>query len=251
MTSILDQLPYPWVDPVAQELHAVLTRLYPTLAGATIVAQHAGVEVSFLYAQATVYAWHDILEPAAQGGITRDLVGAVRDLLNDKSPSRPFLDDLLAGRPTRLAGEVRNPDGSGQFLRHDDGISEPEALLFHDDLMLEIGRVPGLIATLRRLFELAPAVYRLVVNLPGCGVYARGSGSPRTCCSRTGMSCNLEDETRATAVTAEFGYEDDGHGALAPIAIPGDVASIRSDRVDDWAVIRAREPLPDPSLRRS
>src|ERR1700730_2227159 len=109
MTSILDPLPYPWVDPAAQELHVALTQLYPTPAGASLVAQRAGVDVSFLNTQQPpVYVWHDILELAAQGGLARDLVGAVRDLLGEKSPRRPFLDDLLADRATRVDGGARN-----------------------------------------------------------------------------------------------------------------------------------------------
>ncbi len=61
MSSILDQLPYPWVDPVAQQLHLTLTRLYPTPQRATSVAERAGVDVSFLDAQqAPVFVWHDI-----------------------------------------------------------------------------------------------------------------------------------------------------------------------------------------------
>ena len=51
---------------------------------------------------------------------------------------------------------------------------------------------------------------------------------------------------RATAVTAEFGYEDDGSGgALAPITISCDVESIVTSKADDWAVIRAKQPLAD------
>jgi V8-like Glu-specific endopeptidase len=248
MTSILDQLPYPWVDPAAQELHAALTRLYPTPAGATIVAQRAGIDVGFLDAQQPpVYVWHDILELAAQRGITRDVVRTVRDLLAESSPSRPLLDDLLAGRPARLPGEMRNPDGSARFLRHDDRISELEALLFRDDLTLEIGRVPALIATLTRLLELAPAVCRLVVNVQGSGlIYGSGFRIASDMLLTNWHVLHLADGTPATAVTAEFGYEDDGHGGCLPATeIPCDVASIRSDRTDDWAVIQARVPLQD------
>jgi len=114
VSSILDQLPYPWVDPVAQQLHLTLTRLYPTPQRATSVAERAGVDVSFLDAQqAPVFVWHDILDLAAQSGLTRKLVATARDLLNEQSPLRPFFDDLLTsplvGRESELAEVVAFP----------------------------------------------------------------------------------------------------------------------------------------------
>jgi hypothetical protein len=45
-------------------------------------------------------------------------------------------------------------------------------------------------------------------------------------------------------VTAEFRYEDDGSGGvLGTTVIPCDVASIVTNKDDDWAVIRANQPL--------
>jgi hypothetical protein len=245
MTSILDQPVYPWDDAAAQELHVVLTQLHPSPAGATLVAQRAGVDVTFLNAQQPpIFIWHDILELAAQGGIARDLVAAVRNLLNEKSPRRAFLDDLLADRPTLVRGEPRNPDGSARFLTDDDNVSEPEALLYRDDLTMEIGRVPALITTLGRLVQLAPAVCRLLVDVNGAGMYGSAFRIAPDLLLTNWHVLHAKDGTRATAVTAAFGYEDDGLGAgLAPVEIPCDVASIVAHREFDWGVVRPAAPL--------
>jgi hypothetical protein len=248
MPSILDAMPYPWPEREAQELHLALTQLHPAPAGAVSVAERAGIDRSYINAeQAPIYLWHDILQLAAQGGLTRDLVGTVRDLLNEKSPRRPFLDDLLANRPTRTEGEARHADGTPVFLKDDDTITEPEALLYFDDLTIPIGRVPALVMTLQRLLELAPAVCRLVVDVHGAGMYGSGFRIARDLLlTNWHVLHDPHDGTQATAVTAEFGYEDDGHGgALAPTVIPCDVDSIETDKADDWAVIQPKQPLVD------
>jgi V8-like Glu-specific endopeptidase len=246
MPPILQTFPYPFDQPAAQELHVTLTRLYPTPDGVRVVAERAGVDMSMVYLQqAPLFLWHDVLVQAAAGGLTEPLVREARDLQSPNSPARPFLDELLAGGTPPVDGEPRNADGSAAFLKDDDTVSEPEALLFKDDLTLQIGRVPGLIATLQRLIELAPAVCRLVVDVHGLA--GHGSGfriGPDLLLTNWHVLHNRHTGARATAVTAEFGYEDDAHGAaLAPTLIPCDVASIVTDQADDWAVIRAQQPL--------
>jgi V8-like Glu-specific endopeptidase len=256
MASILDALPYPFAEREAQELHVTLTKLYPSAAAAISVAERAGLDSTYVNPQQpAVYLWHDILLLAAQGGQTRDLVTTVRDLLNDGNPRRPLLDDLLADRPTPTDGEPRNADGTPVFLKDDDTVSEPEALLYYDDLTLQIGRVPGLIASLQRLVELAPAVCRLVVDVHGMGMYGSGFriGSDLLL-TNWHVLHDKKSGTPATAVTAEFGYEDDGQGgALAPTTIPCDVDSIVTAKADDWAVIKAKQPLLDawPAIKLS
>ena len=98
MSSILGQDPYPWVDPAAQQLHLVLTRLYPTQQQASRVAAQAGIDLAFLDGQQPPFwVWYDILELAANGGLTPNLVAKAHDL--SKEPKlRPFLDDLLSDR---------------------------------------------------------------------------------------------------------------------------------------------------------
>jgi V8-like Glu-specific endopeptidase len=248
MASILDALPYPFAEQQAQELHVLLTRLYPSAMQAIPVAERAGLDPAFLNPQQPpIYLWHDILQLAASGAQTRTLVSTVRGLLTATNPNRPFLDDLLADRPTPSDGELRNVDGTPIFIAGDDTVSEPEALLYYDDLTLQIGRVPGLIATLQTLVEIAPAVCRLVVDLHGAGMHGSGFRIASDLVLTNWHVLHDKDTGNpATAVTAEFGYEDDGRGgALAPTPIPCDVGSIATDKADDWAVIRAGQPLRD------
>ncbi|HET9287132.1 MAG TPA: trypsin-like peptidase domain-containing protein [Gaiella sp.] len=248
MTSILDALPYPFAEREAQDLQLVLTRLYPSAMQAIPVAERAGLDSTYLNAQQPpVYLWRDILLQAAQNGMTRGLVTTVRDLLNATHPSRAFLDDLLADRAPSTEAEPRNADGTPVFIAGDDAVSEPEALLYYDDLTLQIGRVPGLIATLQRLVALAPAVCRFVVDVHGAGMHGSGFRiASDLLLTNWHVLHDQSTGTRATAVTAEFGYEDDGQGgALAPTTIPCDVESVVTDKTDDWAVIRANLPLLD------
>ena len=146
MTSILDALPFPFAEREAQELHITLTRLHPSAPAALSVAERAGLDSTFLNPQQPpVFLCHDILLLAAQGGQTRDLVTTARDLMTPNNPRRPFFDELLADRPAPVDTEPRNADGTATFIKDDDQVSEPEALLYYDDLTLQIGRVPGLI----------------------------------------------------------------------------------------------------------
>jgi V8-like Glu-specific endopeptidase len=245
VTSILDELPFPFARPEAQELHVTLTRLHPSAPAALRVAERAGLDTAFLDPQQPpIFLWRDILLLAAQGGQTRDLAMTARDLMTPTNPRRPFLDDLLADRPAAIEAEPRNADGTASFIKGSEQVSEPEALLYHDDLTLQIGRVPGLIATLQKLVTLAPSVCRFVVD-----VHGRGTGfriADDLLLTNWHVVHDPKTGARRGAVTAEFGYEDDGQGGEpAPKQIPCDVTSIVTDQADDWAVIRPQQPLLD------
>jgi V8-like Glu-specific endopeptidase len=212
------------------------------------VALKSGLNTGMIFfSNAPAFVWKDTLDEAAKSGLTRTLVQEVRDRLNQNSPMRPFLDALLANQPVRTEGEPRSADGAPRFIASNDDVSEPEALLYHDDLTIQIGKVPGLIVTLQRLAALSPAVCRLVVDIYGQGQHGTGFRiGPDLLLTNWHVLHKEHDGTVATAVTAEFGYEDDGDGgALAPIVIPCDVASIVTNQADDWAVIRAKQPLLD------
>jgi len=247
MASILDEFKYPWEKPEAQQLHVVLTQLNSTAQMAILAADKAGVDTTFiLREQPPALVWADILRAASTQGLTRALVQQTRDRLNPSSPFKPFLDDLLTNKPASTEGEPVGADGSPVFLKGSDDVSENEALLYYDDLMMEIGKVPALITTLQRLVALAPAVCKLSVDLNG----ARKRGTAFRISSDLLLTnwhvLHKDEKTRATAVTAEFGYEDDGSGGvITATAIPCDVGSIVTNKEDDWAVIRANQPLKD------
>lgn len=246
MPSILDAFPYPWHEREAQQLHLTLSQSFPTAKAALDVAERAGIQRYQLNAdQATVYVWKEVLDLAATSGITRQLVDEALILLAPRSPSRPFLEDLKVDRATIPDAEPRGLDGQPNFLKDNDDVLEPEALLYRDDLTLQIGRVPSLITTLQRLVALAPGVCRVVVDVHGSGMNGTGFRiGPDLLLTNWHVLHRQSDGTRATAVTAEFGYEDDGSGgALAPTTIACDVGSIVTSRADDWAVIRARQQI--------
>ena len=249
MSSILDQFPYPWADRTAQQLHVTLTKLHPTPAGALLVAQQAGLDSAYVNAQQPpIFVWREILDLAAQGGLTRTLVTTVRDLLNPQNPQRTLLDGLLTASATPIDTEPRNADGTGIFIHGDDAISDHEALLYRDDLMLETGRLPALIATLQVLLGLAPAVCRIEAELAGGTGLGTGFriGSELVLTNWHVLHDARGGGTAARSVMMNFGYEDDGQGGTrASRSLAGAVSTIVTDKADDWAVIRPTEPLAD------
>ncbi|MDG6103228.1 trypsin-like peptidase domain-containing protein [Dactylosporangium aurantiacum] len=243
MTDVLAAWPYPWTEPAARQLHRTLTQLFPSPKAAADVAARAGIEVWALdLQQPPVHIWKDVLDTAAKLGLSRALAETVRDLVPATSPARPLVDDLLAARPPRAEAEPVGRDGAPRFLAASDTVSVEEALLYHDSLLLPIGRVPALIGTLRRLLAVAPSVCKLEVALPGGGG-TLGTGlrvGPRrilTC-----WHVLHPGGTPASAVVAEFGYDDDGAGGAVPsTAVRCDPATVTGDPADDWALIGTAE----------
>jgi hypothetical protein len=248
MSSILQAFPYPFFQAEAQQLHETLTQLHPSGQAALLIAQQSGIDTSTIFGQqAPFFVWKEILEQAAATGQTAALVQVVRDRLHPNSPVRPFIEDLLAGRPTRVSGEPRDAEGAPRFVADSDLVSEPEALLYQDDLTIQVGRVPALITTLQRLVTLAPAVCKLTVDIGGDGQYGTAFRiGPDRLLTNWHVLHRRTDGTRATVVTAEFGFEDDGHGGiLTAMAMPCDVATIVADKSDDWAIIGPGDGLAD------
>lgn len=113
--------------------------------------------------------WRVILEKTAAKGTTTDLV---KDLLapHPRNRKAPFLKALIEDQKV-----VVSPEPVSGF---DPTVTEPEALLFTDDLTMAAGRIPNLIATLQRLLWRRPCVCsasrtRLAAS------QGRGSGSDR------------------------------------------------------------------------
>lgn len=246
MSILFDSLPYPFHEPEAQQFHERLSQLYPSVKSAVLIAERAGLSGGMIFQEQPVfYVWKDILEAAAGAGIVRHVAEQANQLLNNKSPFKSYFEELLAGKTPPVEAEPRAADGSPNFINSDDEITEPETLLYYDDLTLQIGRVGSLIKTLQRMAELAPSVCRLVIDIHGIGQYGTAFRiAPDMLLTNWHVLHKISDGTRATAVTAEFGYEDDGSGgALAPTVIPCDVESIVADKSDDWGIIRAKQPL--------
>jgi hypothetical protein len=244
--TFLDDLVYPFHLPVAQQLHDMLVSLHPSGQSALLLARRAQVDTTWILEQQPIAPlWADILQAAARAHRLRALVGEVTGRLSDDHPARPFLAALLADEVPPTSPEPRGPDGAPSFLHDDDAVSEPEALLFHDDLSLPVGRLPDLIAALTALVALAPGVCKLTVDVNGDGQYGTGFRiGPDLLLTNWHVLHRLGDGAPATAVTAEFGFEDDGRGGLlAGEPVRCAVAPVADDEADDWAVLRAADPL--------
>jgi V8-like Glu-specific endopeptidase len=245
--SFLDDLPYPWNKEEARELHKALTALYPSGQAAVLLARMAGIDGGSINGQqAPADVLRDILDEAARQGLGREIVATARDRLPPTAPRRSYFEALLANQLTSIDREPQGPGGEPGFIKNDDSISDPEALLYRDDLTLQIGRVPALIATLGRIVKLAPAVCRLTVDVSGREQTGSGFRIGNDRLLTNWHVVHLTDGARATSVTAEFGYEDDGTGGLlAGVIVPCKVETIVTNQADDWAVIEASVPLED------
>jgi hypothetical protein len=255
MAAIVDEFPFPWHRREAQELHATLCQIYPTGRGAMFVAERAGLDPSKLYGdQAAYLLWKEILDAGAGAQRNRTVVTVAREQ-NPNNPRRSLLDALLAATASPIAvdHEPRGSDGAPAFISANDQVTEPEALLFHDDLTLAIGRVPWLISVLQCLQAVAPAVCRMRVSF--------SAGMQNGTAFRIAPNLLLTNwhvlhyaDERGVTATAEFGYEDDGRGGgLASTAVQCDVTTVRGDAADDWAIVEPNGTMPDsiPTVRLS
>lgn len=244
MTAVVDQFPYPWHERVAQELHVKLYRATPSAKEAMVVAGKAGLDTGTILAEQAPYLlWKDILEAGATAGLNRKILEVVRERMPDSSPLRPFYDSLLKDEAPALGSQPTTGDGAPVFAKGSDAVTEQEALLFHDDLTLPVGRIPWLIAVLERLRATAPSVCRFDVIEQGA--HQRGSGfriAPDWLLTNWHVFYLYGPPLQ---ITAEFGYEDDGKGGGLPsTAVPCEISSIRTSRDDDWAVVRTTHAMP-------
>lgn len=248
MAALLDTFPFPWHIPEAQQLHLTLAQLYSTVPGIMSIAQNAGINTLMIDSQQPpYYLWRDVIKTASADGLLRALVQGVNDKLNENSSTKPFIQDVLSNQPIVIEAEPRDIDGAPNFIKDTDNITEPEALMFRDDLTLQIGKIPALIATLQEMLRLAPSVCKLVIDVSGQGQFGTAFriGSDLLLTNwhvlhdrRTGKP--------ATAVTAEFGYEDNGiGGTLSSVNIPCNLQTVISNKEDDWGIIRSKEALLD------
>jgi hypothetical protein len=246
MTALVDAFPFPWHRPEARELHAALCEIYPTPKGILWVAQAAAINTATIFPdQGAFFLWKDVLDEGAGAMRNRDLVTLVATH-NDRNPRTAFLRALLAETAQPVPGEYQPRDqvGAPRFIEASDQVSELEALLFHDDLTLEFGRIPWLVGVLGGLRKIGAAVCKLHSKRPGT--------------SQLGTGFRISDDRLLTnwhvvhfggdaiSVDAEFGFEDDGSGGGLPsTAFSCDVSTIVGDANLDWAVIRVAAPLPE------
>ncbi len=228
--SVLNELPFPFNQPAGQELWRTLAGMVPVPFDAVALAEKHDVDPLDIPPNLTTrQLWHFLLQATAIKGTTAALTADVLDR-NPRSPKALFLKQLLDDAPP-----VVSPEPVEGF---DPAVTAPEALLFTDDLTMQVGLIPNLIGTLQGLFAKAPAVCLLRVENP-LGSFS-GTGF------RIGADLVLTNEhvlfpkaIRATSVQVDFGFDVDESGASLPvISLAADPLTILGDATDDWAVIR-------------
>ena len=231
---ILDEFPFPFHKPMAQELMRVMAGFYRSEREAVLFTAPFGVDFTMIPpGLAPIELWFVLLPMLATQGTLRAAVKATRDQFPN-NPRAPFLDALLADRSAPVSAEPISNQGPG----FNDAVSEPEALLFFDDLTMPVGKVANLIATLNKMIAIAPAICLLRVD-NGFGTFF-GTGF------RIGEDLLLSNhhvlfpkDIVATKVQADFGFDVDAGGAsVAVTSLSGTVGTIRGEKPDDWAVIR-------------
>jgi hypothetical protein len=241
--SILNEYPFTFRTPEAQELLRVLARLYPTEQKAVLLTEPFGIDpLNLPSGLSSLNRWYELLHSLAALGTLSDTVRAVRNEF-PRSPHTPFLDALLADTPARVSAEPVPAQGSAPAF--DDSVSQQEALLFFDDLTIPVGQVHNLITTLNCLLALASAVCLLRIENSRGRFFGTGF--------RIGPKLILTNHhvlypkgIRATRVRADFGFDVDANGAsLAVKSLAAVAATIQGEEADDWSVIEVPDLQPD------
>lgn len=245
MSEIFDSASYPFNDLTAQQLHLNLVQLFPTVKSAITVAERADIDTTTIFIeQAVYYVWREILVQAATAGLVRDVVVEADKLTNEKSPLKSFLEKLLSDITPPIEAQPSGSNGSPDFINSDDEITEREALLYYDDLTIQTGRLNGFIKTLQILSTLVPSVCKLNIDVNGITQYGTAFRIDTNLLLTNWHVLHDKAGNRATNVTAEFGYEDDGAGGIiTPTLISCDINNINSNRSDDWGIIQVAQPL--------
>jgi hypothetical protein len=173
--------------------------------------------------------WFELLGKLAAQGNVRALVKTTRDQFRN-NPRAAYLDSLLGAQDAPVSPADQKPG-------FDDAVTAPEALLFHDDLTMPLGKIGGLIATLTKMVELAPAICLLQVdNVLGSffGTGFRIGGDTLL----TNHHVLFPHGQKATHVKADFGFDVDAAGGnLAAVSLTGNVGTVTGEQPDDWAVV--------------
>jgi V8-like Glu-specific endopeptidase len=240
--GILDEFPYPWGKPMAQELMRVMAGLYRTQREAELLTATFGIDtLEIKPGLSPIELWYELLNMLAARGKVRETVQTARDRVPG-NPRLSFLDALLADRTAPISAEPLGERGHPSF---DDSVTVPEALLFFDDLTMPIGEVPNLVGTLNRMVAVAPAICLLRVQNVFGDYFGTGF--------RIGPDLVLTNHhvlfprnTVAAKVQVDFGFESDTRGNSMPVtSLSGKVESIIGEKNDDWAVVRIADMKPE------
>lgn len=114
--AIINELPYPFHKPMAQELLRTMVALYRSEREAIALVEQHGIDPADIKQNLTVrQLWHELLQMGNVRGVTADIVRAAR-LEFPKSPRAAFLDAVLADHVVPVSAEP--PDAAtGQPTR--------------------------------------------------------------------------------------------------------------------------------------
>jgi V8-like Glu-specific endopeptidase len=244
MASIFHDLEYPWYRRDAQQLHLAVTQLLPQTNSALQFASEVGIPSYMLTMPQTVFfLWREIFQVAAAKGVLEQLIKNIHNRFPG-SPIRPTLAAVLADEPI-ADPEPTTANGKVSFINGSSEITNDEALLYRDDLTLQIGRVPALIKALQLMLQYSPSVCKLTLDINGHPQFGTAFRiGEDMLLTNWHVLHKLPEETAATTVNAEFGYEDNGTGGILPAKIiECDETSIKADKDDDWAIIRTKTAM--------
>lgn len=235
-----DGPPYPWNLPLARDLKKRLVNTFyePDEIRQLIRDADAPNWQKIAFTKGPSQIWSEVLDLAAKEGSLRILLQHIIDEQQVAKTLVAFVKDLLDARnpPAEPApGGKAGPDFPSE-------VTKEEALLFGEDLSESVGDIPELIAGIERVMRWRSSVCHLRVTGPdgvlgGTGTLLTGNWI------LTNHHVLFPQGKHATAVAAQFNYESDATGQMvASIIVPGDIASIKGDTADDWAVVRVVPP---------
>lgn len=96
--ALIDELRYPWPDPIAHELHRTLVVMFPVVPWIRHIAELTELRVDRIaWTGMAFVVWAEVLNVAAQAGKLRDLVQVILNESRMDHPARAFLATVLAG----------------------------------------------------------------------------------------------------------------------------------------------------------
>ena len=231
--AIIDESPFPFSEPMGQELMRVMAGLYRTYTEALLFTQRFGVNpLEITQNQSPINLWYELLIRLSNQGTVRAAVKATCDQFPN-NPHVPFLEALLANKSVPVSAQPDSMIGPP----FNDTVTQPEALLFFDDLTMPAGKVPNLIATLNRMIAVAPSICLLRVE-NAIGAFFGTGFRISSKLILTNHHVLFPKDQIATMVHADFGFDVDASGtSLAVTSLKGNLDTIKGERAADWAIV--------------
>ncbi|AFM17725.1 V8-like Glu-specific endopeptidase [Mycolicibacterium chubuense NBB4] len=228
MTHFLDEVPFDFSDPVAQQLRNLLATSYFRESEIIDFVQVAGLDPSRIaWGQTARAMWADTLRRGSMEGKNRALVEVISN--SGDAAVAATLQDMLGPSPAAPA-PAPEPDWKASPMS-----ATQERQTAAEPTLLDV-------TFLERGTELARGVVRLRVTMPiGKRYYGSGFliGPDRVLTNHHVLYDDDHGGARATRVEVWFGYERAFGGVLRPhTALEGDTGSILGDPDHDWAVVR-------------